>query len=276
MVKDRLLKQQYWGDSGLSFKEMLGDKELVLFLDYDGTLAPIKKLPSEASMDEDMREILNTLSQIPKCHVVIISGRTLRDLKEMVHIPKIIYVGNHGFEVEGVSSLNLHGMIPAQYFDDLASIKANLTNKLSAIKGLWIEDKGIILTVHYRPATEKAGELAQEIFQRECNPYTEKKRIAVMSGKKVLEIRPPLQWTKGEAALVILQKMEQEIGKNKITTIYVGDDVTDEDAFQALNPLGVTIRVGNQDGSHAQYFLNTQIEVATFLKEIAVYYREDR
>lgn len=270
MAQENIPSQVYWWGSDINLDEYLRNKELVLFIDYDGTLAPIAKLPDQAFLSENMAEVLNTLSQFPHCHVVVISGRALPDLKKMIDIPNIIYVGNHGFEVEGITSFNLETMIPAQYFDDLANIKTVLSAKLSVIEGLWVEDKGINLTVHYRPASEKAGVLARRIFKRECQPYLDENRIFVMQGKKVLEIRPPIRWTKGEAALLILYRIGQDVGKDNIATMYVGDDVTDEDAFKALNQIGITIRVGQQAGSGAQYFVEKQSDVLKLLQEIVI------
>ncbi len=251
-------------------KESLKDKDILLLLDYDGTLAPIAQTPDKAFMTDDMRETVIGLSKLSRCHLAIISGRKLSDLKHMVDIPNLTYVGNHGFEIEGPTNLNFESLVPTQYEEDLAVIKNLLTAKLSSLQGVWIEDKGIILTVHFRLATDKAGLLARKIFMRICQNYLGTQRISIMEGKKVLEIRPPLKWDKGEASLWLLSKWQQQLGKDQIVTMYVGDDFTDEDAFRMMDGIAITIKIGESKRSYAHYYLGNQEEMITLLKQILV------
>ncbi len=248
-------------------KESLKDKDILLLLDYDGTLAPITETPDKAVMTEDMRQVLVGLSKFSQCHLAVISGRKLSDLKHMIDIPNITYIGNHGFEIEG-SRLDFESLISAQYREDLETIRGLLKTKLSSVKGIWLEDKEIILAVHFRLAGVKGSSLAKKIFMNVCQSYLRCQRISIMEGKKVLEIRPPIKWDKGEAALWILSKWQQQLGKDRIVTIYIGDDLTDEDAFRILDGAAMTIKIGESGKSSAHYFLRTQEEVFILLKQI--------
>lgn len=82
-------------------KEALVNKHIFLFLDYDGTLTPIVDYPDKAVISEEVRNLLKDLSAKPRCHVGVISGRALNDVKKMVDLEDIVYVGNHGLEIEG-------------------------------------------------------------------------------------------------------------------------------------------------------------------------------
>lgn len=248
-------------------QRQLSKKEVILFLDYDGTLAPICETPDKAVLARDMQEVLTALAEHPRVQLAVISGRKLADLKQMIHIPHITYAGSHGFEIEG-SHLNFESLISTEYLRDLADIKEQLGTKLSSVEGIWLEDKEIILTLHYRRAGEKGEYLAKKIFMAVCQSYLDQLRIKITEGRKVLEVRPPLNWDKGEAALWILSKWRQEIGKNQVVIFYVGDDNTDEDAFRLLDRNAVKIKVEESDRSFAEYHLKGQPEVVIFLNKI--------
>ena len=260
-------KTQYIFDKDNILERHLTNRELFLFLDYDGTLAPIAETPDKALLSQEMRDVVTGLSERSGCHLAVISGRTLADLKKMIHIPNITYAGSHGFEIEG-THLNFESLISTEYLADLTAIKEQLHAKLSAIEGIWLEDKGIIVTLHFRLAGEKGEYLANEIFRTICQSYVDRHRIKIIEGKKVLEVRPPIKWDKGEAAFWILSKWQMEKNKNQVVTIYLGDDNTDEDAFKMLDNKAVKVRVEESVRSFADYHLKNQQEVFIFLNTI--------
>ncbi len=261
-------KEKYLLEHEDILKGLLSKNEIVLFLDYDGTLASIAETPEQAVMTQEMRKVLTSLLKHPKCHIAVISGRMLSDLKQMVDLPQITYVGNHGYEIEMQHDLNFKGFITTQYKEALFNIKKSLNALLSPIKGVWIEDKGIILAVHYRSATERSAAIVKKYFFKVCQNYLKDQYIGLMEGKKVLEVRPPIKWDKGEAALWILSKWQKEYGKDQITAMYVGDDVTDEDAFKMLDGIALTVKVGFPKRSFAKYYLKDQTEVLILLKQM--------
>ncbi|MFH1386171.1 MAG: trehalose-phosphatase [bacterium] len=209
----------------------------LLLLDYDGTLAPIKKHPKLARLSPPRKTFLRQLAKHPKIKIAVISGRKLSDLKKMIGLPKIIYVGNHGFEIEINGKHKTH---PAarKIIPTLKRIKAILANKLK-VKGAWVEDKDLTLTIHYRQAAKKRLKEFYQLFDQLTKPWQGK--IKITKGKKVFEIRSPFDWDKGKAVEWLIAKLKME----NYLPIYIGDDKTDEDAFIVLKGRGKTIHVGN-------------------------------
>ena len=109
-----------------------------------------------------------------------------------------------------------------------------------------------------------------EVFQQITSPRIRDGRIRVSSGKKVLEIRPPIDWHKGKAVETIINEMRAFLNSEHLLTIYLGDDTTDEDAFRIIHrPKGWSIYIGEENSlSNADYFLNSTSEVETFLARL--------
>lgn len=243
-----------------------GEREIILFLDYDGTLTPIAKTPDRAVLSQENKELLERLAGMPRHQVVIVSGRRLSDVKEMVGIENIIYIGNHGWEVAG-SSMQFENLIPLEFYSTMQSIKNELDKHLSEIPGAFVEDKGITMSVHYRLARDK-GFLVRRIVERICLPYKRKGSIKFLEGKKVYEIRPPVDWDKGKAVQWIIKRQEILKGNVHVLPIYIGDDSTDEDAFKVLKNKGITVLVGKSKFSSADYTLTGPHQVTEFLKNM--------
>ncbi len=245
-----------------------GGKNLVLFLDYDGTLAPIAATPEQALLPPENRAILKALAEVPGCQVVVISGRSLSDVKLMVGVDGIDYIGNHGWEIEG-PYMRFDTMVPPQVAAAMEQVYYELAAKLSVIDGAFVENKGITLSVHYRLVDEAQAPLLRQIFDRVCVPYCKRHKIKVHLGKKVLEVRPAIEWDKGKAALWFLKKQQLVAGNAQVLSIYIGDDVTDEDAFTALKDKGPTVFVGGESQvSNAEYFLSDHTDVRSLLKHL--------
>lgn len=258
---------KYLFDCWDRLKGNLANKNILLFLDYDGTLTPIVETPDKAVLSQEVKEILLKLSKICSCHLVIVTGRALPDIKKMVGIKGITYTGNHGFEIEG-SDIHFESPVAPRYKELLNRIKTDLEKSLSPIKGAWLEDKRIILSLHYRPVDEKNIKSLERIFNRVCRPYIKNKEVKIQPGKKVFEIKPPIAWDKGQAALWLLAKWESLWGKGNFISMYIGDDVADEEAFKLLKDKSLTVSVGENTRSSAIYYLENQQEVTQLLKGI--------
>ncbi|MFH1576472.1 MAG: trehalose-phosphatase [Candidatus Margulisiibacteriota bacterium] len=237
-------------------------KNLLLFLDYDGTLTPIVKKPHLAKLSKARQAKLRKISTTPHIRVVVISGRKLADLKKLVGIPGIFYAGNHGFEISGPKTSLVHPKAKAAK-PIIAKIKKELTKELKGIKGTLVEDKTLTLSLHYRLVKAAALPKVKKIFSQVTEPYLKSKKIRITEGKKVLEVRPNIDWDKGKAVLWFLEKKFK--GK-RVFPIFIGDDTTDEDAFIALKDKGSTFRVGRSETTHAKHIIKDVDQVYHLLE----------
>ncbi len=242
--------------------ELFSKLNVFLFLDFDGTLSPIVNHPEDAEMSDDMRKTLNELSS--KIHVGIISGRDLDDLADRVGIDSVIYAGSHGFRIKGPSGLNRETKDSKRLSSKFQRIYKELKDFFDKeVSGVEIERKRYAIAIHYRNASENASGLitpkVNEILKK--NPDFKKG-----TGKKIIEIKPDVDWHKGKALLWILDAMNKKEDPDTLP-IYIGDDLTDEDAFKTLTDKGLGILVA--DHGHktaADYHLKDVDEVLLFLK----------
>lgn len=239
----------------------LQGRKISLFLDYDGTLAPIVGRPEKAELPLFMRDTLRSLTH--HYPVAVISGRSLKDLKERINLDKIVYAGNHGIEIWS-KDFKLE-MVDISIVETLKRITDELEDSLVHINGVLIENKRLTASVHYRIADLMDVKPAMRIVKTAVSPYIEKGIFVLREGKKVLEIRPNIRWNKGNAVEWILGKN----GFKNTMPIYIGDDETDRDAFNVLKGKGISVGVGYQwqdSDSDSDYFLKTQAEVKRFLE----------
>ena len=242
-------------------------RHLMLFFDYDGTLTPIEATPQRALLSPQTRQVLKDLAGFTACSLVIISGRALADLKKKVGLEGIAYVGNHGLEIED-RDFHFEDPVPADFLSTLKTIQEKIRKRLAPIDGILIEDKGLTLSVHYRLANALKEPVIRDIVEEICSPFQIRHKIRIDRGKKVLELKPALDWNKGKAVLWLLHKRALSQGAGGVFAVYVGDDVTDEDAFKALQNKGATVFVGEPGPSHAQYYLKNPGEVVEFLNRL--------
>jgi trehalose-phosphatase len=234
-------------------------QNLFLFLDYDGTLTPIVSRPELALCPSEIKRLLEELRDLPKVNLAVISGRSLQDLRKKVGVSGIIYVGNHGLEFQ-----NLRGrhqkLLSSARLRELKRITKNLKNSLKEIPGILFEEKGPILSVHYRNVPEKFSAGIPQVLKEELQACRDRWKLAC--GKMVFEIQPNVDFHKGEAVKEILKPFPS-LG---LLSIYLGDDQTDEDAFRVLKGLGISVFIGGRKvPSEADFFLQNPEEVQEFL-----------
>lgn len=230
---------------------------LLIGLDFDGTLAPIAEHPDLPVLPPPLRPLLQALAAHQRIQVAIVSGRALPDLQARVGIDGLVYAGNHGLEMVGPGVQFVHPDAVATR-DVLGRLAARLRQRLAAVSGALVEDKGLTLSIHYRqvdPAAIDAVGAAVRAAVAGCAD-----RVRLTRGSMVHEIRPRVAWHKGSALRWLRDRLDGDV-----LPMVLGDDQTDEDAFRAF-PEGVTVRVNAVVGTAARYLLADTHEVATFLE----------
>ncbi len=212
---------------------------LLLLFDYDGTLTPIVAKPQDAVLSAQMRSLLIDLSKKDKYVVGIVSGRGLCDLKFLVSIPGLIYAGNHGLEISGPNIDFAHSgvKLSAQALNELQGL---LANALADVPGLTVEHKGMSLTVHFRGTPDSYNDSVDDTVVKVAEPFVQRGEVKITRGKKVVEVRPNLDWDKGKAIARI-----RESYPDRPLPLFFGDDQTDEDGFAVVQDQGgVAVFVG--------------------------------
>ena len=243
--------------------ETLRRSAILLLSDFDGTLTPIVSRPSGATLSEETRSVLKQLNDEEWCTVALISGRPLRDLVGRVNIEGIIYVGNHGSEIEG-PGLFFQAPLPEESVSAIRRVVREIGALPLEFRGVEVEDKELSLSVHFRNAAPAdIGKIAARVSATVA-PFVDFNFLRVDAGKKVFEVRPS-SWDKGKAVDYVMESLRPRIGG--FLPIFLGDDTTDEDAFRAVGDEGLTVFVGD-DGvqSCASYRLSDTDEVLAFLK----------
>ncbi len=148
------------------------------------------------------------------------------------------------------------------------TVREALEKNLSGINGAFVEDKGWTLSFHYRMVESDDLERAKAIFEDAVKAPRSHGQVKIVAGKKVLEVRPAVDWDKGNVIAWLLDRVEFENKEAPIGPVYIGDDVTDEDAFRYLKGIGLTIGVGEERKTNVQYLLNDPADVFEFLKRL--------
>ncbi len=247
-----------------SYGELIGivaGRQPFVCLDYDGTLSEIVPDPDAATLVDGAAEGLEQLAA--QCPVAILSGRDLADIRDRVGVPGIWYAGSHGFELIGPDgSHHQHDAVSAAA-GVLESAAAELRDELSQVPGARVEHKRFAVAVHYRNVAAKR--VAEVIAA--AHRHGRRGGLRVTSGRKVVELRPDIDWDKGTALAWIRDRIPQP---GQLLPIYIGDDLTDEDAFDAIRFSGIGIVVRHdEDGDRptaASFALRSPAEVSNFVR----------
>lgn len=232
-----------------------------VFLDYDGTLSPIAPRPELATLPEPTREVLRRLAA--RGPVAILSGRGREDVAALVGLAELTYAGSHGFDIAGPTLRREIGDGIPERIDHAA---ARLREELSGIEGALVEPKRFAVAIHFRLARP---EDLPRIEQAVDAVRAEHPDLRKVPGKKIFELRPDLDWDKGHALLWLLETLHVE-NDGEVVPLYVGDDVTDEDAFRAIEGRGIGVLVAEEPReTAAAYSLRDPEEVRLFLERLA-------
>lgn len=241
--------------------QLIDPRSTGLLTDVDGTLSEIRERPEDASVSP---EIVAALGELCEHYALtaVISGRRAADVARMIGRPELLYVGNHGLEIMRAGNVVEDG----GSLTSIAAAKALIESRMPDAPGLNLEDKRLVLAIHYRRCRDEgaigeARSLAAQVAAEHG--------LRVQEGRRVIEIRP-MNADKGAAVV----GLAREYGLKQV--IYVGDDRTDIDAFRALKSapaIGAgTIAIGVRGSEspedlerEADYFVDSVSEVGQFL-----------
>ncbi|HWT49343.1 MAG TPA: trehalose-phosphatase, partial [Mycobacterium sp.] len=251
-------------------KELVASRRPAVFLDFDGTLSDIVKQPESATLVDGAAEALRALAA--QCPVAVISGRDLIDIRERVKVDGVWYAGSHGFELVAPDGTHHENAAASGVITTLARAGGTLAETLSDVSGIVVEHKRFAVAVHYRNADPQDVDrviLAVRKLGRSEN-------LRITTGRKVIELRPNIDWDKGATINWLLERIEgddSDGGYGVVLPIYIGDDITDEDAFDAVQFDGVGIVVRHEeDGdrpSGALLSLESPSAVCEFVQRLA-------
>lgn len=205
------------------------------FFDIDGTLVDFAPRPSGVKLDAELRDLIERLYRTAGNAVALISGRSIRDVDQLFPHARLPAAGQHGTERR-----DAQGQVSQHPFpiEGLVIARARLTAVAARHPGLWLEDKGLSLALHYRGAPGLAADahrLMDEVLA-EAGPV-----FCVLTGKGIVELKPA-----GRDKGVAVQEFMQEQPFRGRLPVFVGDDATDEYGFKMVNQLGgYSVKVGS-------------------------------
>jgi trehalose 6-phosphate synthase len=254
-----------WGRKQWLRERLQGADGLFVMTDFDGTVADIVEDPDDAEMRERAREALEGVSAHPRGEVAVVSGRTVADVRERADVDGAYYAGNHGLELDDGDELSVHsGAREAR--ERLPEVCEAIEQAL-AHEEVFVEDTGVTATVHYRQA-DVDGDRVRAVVESILTDHDPERVLRLTEGKKIVELRPAVDWGKGESVDLLRERFTPE--DEEWLTIYIGDDTTDEAAFEALDGEGVAVAVGSDtDATAAPCVVSDPREVTDLLGWLA-------
>ncbi|XP_060181132.1 probable trehalose-phosphate phosphatase F isoform X3 [Lycium barbarum] len=270
-----------------SFQQIVShakNKKIVIFLDYDGTLSPIVDDPDRAFISADMRSAVRDVAK--HFPTAIISGRSRDKVYQLVGLTELYYAGSHGMDImlpirnevctngSLIKSTDQQGkevnlFQPAREFLPMIDeVFRTLVDKTKEVKGAKVENHKFCASVHYRNVDENSWSVVAQCVHDVLKEYP---RLRQTHGRKVLEVRPVIDWDKGKAVEFLLESLGFR-NSHDVLPIYIGDDRTDEDAFKVLRGryqgYGILVSTSPKE-SNAIFSLRDTSEVKEFLESLA-------
>jgi trehalose-phosphatase len=254
------------------FAERLAGRRPAVFLDYDGVLTPIVDRPEDAVISDSMQAVVQTLAR--RCPVCVVSGRDRRVVQELMGVDNLVVAGSHGFDIWSPTEGTIQHDAASGFEEVIDEVTDRLRADVGSIPGVVVEPKKASVAVHYRlvdPAQhDRIAEAVDTILAERPD------RLKLTPGKMVYEIQPKIDWNKGRAVLYLLRTLG--LDSEDVVPLYLGDDITDEDAFRAMADVGgIGIIVGHPEdpevgdrATAADFVLSSPAEVEQLLSTLGV------
>jgi|Deesub1362A_J573_1020465.scaffolds.fasta_scaffold00231_10 trehalose 6-phosphate phosphatase len=252
-----------------SVQRFLSLPPLGLISDIDGTISRTAPTPAQAQVSPVCQHHLALLAKRLKL-VALVSGRPVVQMRQMLESEAIVYIGNHGFERWAGGQVEPHGDV--RRYRALIDAALEDLRPLLAIEGILFDNKGATATIHYRLVQDREAAKEQILAALAKSPAA--KGLLVSRGKMAIELRPPVAVSKGSATLDLIRDYDLR------RAIYLGDDLTDVEAFRAIhsgeapNFKGLAIGVIDEEAApeveaEADFTLNGVDQVEQFLGWLA-------
>jgi alpha,alpha-trehalase len=213
----------------------LGGRRPAIFLDYDGTLAPIVPRPEMARLSAEMRSALARVAAA--WPTTIVSGRGRENVQSLADVEGLHYAGSHGYDIAGPG---VQYEVDPTLVPTITEAASEIESRLKGIPGVIVENKKFSVAVHYRQVADDRVAAIERAVEEVAASRPDLRKTP---GKKIFELRPAMDWDKGRAVLWLLSKLG--LDDDDVVPIYIGDDVTDEDAFRVLEDRGIGILVSD-------------------------------
>src|SRR5687768_1537139 len=242
------------------------DARPIILMDFDGTLAEFNVDPSAVTLPPSRQILLQTLAKRSDLSAGIISGRRISDLRDRVPTaPSMFYGGLHGLEIEGPGLRFAHSSV-ALAAPGISQLSKDLRRAAKPLPVVFVEDNTPSIVLHVRGPSNPDRLPAITRFYPLPEPFLSEGTVRLQPGDNVLELLPNVDWAKGDAVRAIMRHIEAET-KETVWPVYIGDDETDEDAFEEIGTNGLTIAVGKRQGG-ASFQIDDPVAVECFLKAI--------
>ncbi|XP_052166690.1 probable trehalose-phosphate phosphatase 7 [Oryza glaberrima] len=259
-------------------------KQIVMFLDYDGTLSPIVDDPDAAFMSETMRMAVRSVAK--HFPTAIVSGRCRDKVFEFVKLAELYYAGSHGMDIKGPASRHAAAKSPphnkgvlfqpaSEFLPMIEQVHDRLEQATRSIPGAKVENNKFCVSVHFRCVDEKSWGALAETVRRVVREFP---RLRLSQGRMVFEVRPTIKWDKGKALEFLLDSLGFA-DCSDVLPVYIGDDRTDEDAFKVLRRRGQGVGIlvsKHPKETSASFSLQEPAEVMEFLLRLVEWNRLSR
>ena len=219
---------------------------LLFIASFDGVLAEYQSDPDSAHVTSARLELLRRLQQVPGVIVAVISGRPVDDLRSRVPLgPEAFYIGLHGFEIAGPEFAWTWPDAMGEYEDRMREVSVRLQDMITGVPGLRLESKGPIVALHTREASPEDVIWSRFQLLSAAADLVNTEVVRGLRGHDVLELLPNVDCTRAGAVRTVRRCVEERL-RRPVFTVYIGEDVADDDALSAAAEDGVAAVVGRR------------------------------